>query len=129
MLAEGAQSVLYLGESEGERVVLRAAKDGGTEGAVPSAWAHPHLLGLRGMTTAGELVMEYAPGGCLATLIARRGPLPPGEVVTLLVPLARALTQLHDHGVVHGDVSPANVLFRADTAPILADPGMTLTML
>ena len=43
-----------------------------------------------------------------------RGHLSPGEVVTVLAPVASALGRLHDLGVVHGDVSPGNVLLDLD---------------
>ena len=47
-----------------------------------------------------------------------------GEAVTLLVPVARALAHLHQAGAWHGDVSASNVLFKADGAPVLGDPGL-----
>lgn len=88
---------------------------------------HPHVLRvLRTTTTADDrpvLVTEHAAGGSLAALVAARGPLDPGEVVTVLTPLAGALADLHERGVVHGDVSAANVLFLADGRPVLADLG------
>ena len=48
----------------------------------------------------------------------------PGEVVTIAAPLASALATAHGLGLVHGDVSPANVLFTADGMPLLADLGV-----
>ncbi|MEJ5945640.1 serine/threonine-protein kinase [Pseudokineococcus basanitobsidens] len=72
---------------------------------------------------ATVLVLEHAPGGSLAALVARRGALDAAEVVTVLVPLAGVLDRLHAGGVVHGDVSPGNVLFAADGRPLLGDLG------
>jgi len=69
-------------------------------------------------------VLDHAPGGSLATLLARRGSLEPGEVVTIGAPLAQALAAAHSRGLVHGDVSPANVLFTADGMPLLSDLGL-----
>lgn len=104
----------------------------------PAAWDHPHLVKIlsdaedvyREEAPAGtaaedtrRLVMEAVPGGSAADLIEARGSLPVGEAVTLLVPIAQALTHLHAHGAVHGDVSAQNVMFRADGAPVLIDPG------
>ena len=103
---------------------VRAAR---AEAAVLSALDHPHLVRLRELVPDGEsivLVLELAPGGSLAQLLERRGRLSPGEVVAALSPIAAALAYAHDAGVVHCDVSPANVLFRADGSSLLADLGV-----
>ena len=99
------------------------------EAALLSALDDPHLVRLRGLAQTDEavprpvLVLDHAPGASLAALVAERGALDPGEVVTVLVPLAGVLADLHATGVVHGDVSPGNVLFAEDGRPLLADLG------
>lgn len=70
------------------------------------------------------LLLDYAPGGSLAGLLAGRGSLGPGETVTVLTPIAQALAYLHGQGVTHGDVAPGNVLFTAHGKPLLADLGI-----
>src|SRR5581483_8057481 len=70
------------------------------------------------------LVLDLAAGGSLAELLAARGRLAPGEVVGALPPVAAAVGYLHEQGVVHGDVSPGNVLFTAGGVPLLADVGV-----
>jgi hypothetical protein len=70
------------------------------------------------------LVLDYAPGGSVADLVAGRGGLGAGETVTVLTPIAQALQYLHSHGFTHGDVSPGNVLFTAHGKPLLADVGV-----
>jgi hypothetical protein len=67
------------------------------------------------------LLVHEVPGSTLAAVVAARGPLTPGEVVTLSVPLAQALADLHAVGLVHGDVSPANVVLDAAGRPVLVD--------
>ncbi len=62
----------------------------------------------------------------LAALVERAGALPPDDVVVLGYALASALAAAHDAGIVHGGLSPANVLFRASGEPILADFGVHL---
>ncbi len=62
--------------------------------------------------TAGQrsfLVLELVAGMTLAQRIAM-GPLPAGEVGEIGAQLATALAYVHEHGVVHRDVKPANVL-------------------
>lgn len=98
------------------------------EAAVLAGIDHPHVLRLRSVVGAGEslvLVLDLATGGSLARLLATRGRLSPGEVVTIAVPLAQALAAIHAQGLVHGDVTPANVLFTADGRPVLSDLGVS----
>jgi hypothetical protein len=97
------------------------------EAAVLAGVDHPHVVRLRSVVGAGDdlvLVLDLAPGGSLARLLATRRRLAPGEVVTLAVPLAQALAAVHAQGLVHGDVTPANVLFGADGRPLLSDLGV-----
>lgn len=83
--------------------------------AVPAAGVHG---------TGTALVMDYAPGGSLASLVASRGKLSVGETVTVLTPIAQVLSYLHDKGFTHSDVSPGNVLFTGQGKPLLSDVGI-----
>jgi hypothetical protein len=97
------------------------------EAAVLAGVDHPHVVRLRTVVGDGDglvLVLDLASGGSLARLLATRRRLQPGEVVTLAVPLAEALAAVHLQGLVHGDVTPANVLFDADGRPLLSDLGV-----
>ena len=84
-----------------------------------------HVLGVCGRVALDDgrvaLVMGLADGGSLRDVVTIRGALPLGEVVTALTPLATALAELHEAGVVHVDVSPGNVLFTTDGRPMLVD--------
>jgi hypothetical protein len=101
------------------------------EAAMLAELDHPHLVRLhrvvsrevRGAATDVALVLDLLAGGSLATLLARRGRLRPGEVVTTTAPVAAALAQAHDRGVVHGDLSPGNIVFTAEGRPVLTDLG------
>jgi eukaryotic-like serine/threonine-protein kinase len=89
---------------------------------------HPHIVRLQRVVQLGgadlALVLDLASGGSLASLVAARGTFDPGEVTTLLIPLAGALEHLHRSGVVHGDIAPGNVLFTAQGRPQLGDLGV-----
>lgn len=67
------------------------------------------------------VVSERVEGPTLAALRLARPPLTLPEVASLLGPLARALAHLHRHGVVHGDVSPANVVLAPGGSAVLVD--------
>jgi hypothetical protein len=106
--------------SEEQRARARA------EAALLSALDHPNLVRMHSMLPAGDalvLVLDLADGGSLAELLAARGRLTPGEVITAVAPVAAALAYLHGEGVVHGDVSAANILFTAAGVPLLGDVG------
>ena len=119
-------------QATGDTVALKRLR----EGADPTALAAlrreatllatldtPYVVRLR--TVVGDvLVLDHAAGGSLAALLVRRGALDAGEVVTVASPLAVGLAAAHAAGLVHGDVSPANVLFTADGMPMLSDLGV-----
>jgi eukaryotic-like serine/threonine-protein kinase len=81
---------------------------------------HPHIVPL---LAAGEsdglpyYTMPYVEGESLRARLAQ-GPLRLAEVVSLLRDVARALAYAHEHGVVHRDIKPDNVLLAAGTAMV-----------
>lgn len=101
------------------------------EAALLSMLDHPHLIRLHELVAVDSgvvLVLDLAAGGSLADLLARRGRLIPGEVVTTLAPIGAALAYAHNEGVVHGDVTPANILFSEKGLPLLGDLGVARIM-
>jgi len=74
------------------------------------------------------VVLDEVGGGSLAQLLAGRGQLTPGETVTTVAPLLRALADLHAAGIVHGDLAPGNVVFSADGRPLIGELGFSQLM-
>jgi serine/threonine protein kinase len=66
-------------------------------------------------------VLPYVAGGTVRTLLDQRGALAVGEVAALVAPVAGALDRLAEAGVVHGDLTPGNVLLWPDGRPVVAD--------
>lgn len=123
LLAQGRRVAVKVagGDAEAAEAALR-------EAAVSSRVAAEHLLAVESCIPLADgrlaLVMPLLRGGSLAALVRARGHLSPGEVVTVLAPLAGALGRLHAAGVVHGDVSAGNVLLDLEGRPVLADLGL-----
>jgi hypothetical protein len=113
-----------------KRIPLRDPTQRGAalaEAAVLSALDHPNLVRLHQLVHvdgAIVLVLDLAAAGSLASLLSARGRLTPGEAITVLAPIAAALAHAHSAGVVHGDVTPANVVFTEIGLPLLADLGV-----
>ena len=68
------------------------------------------------------LVMEYLPGGTLKQKLGQA--IPWQDAVHILLPVARGLSYAHQHGIIHRDVKPANILIDENNAPILTDFGI-----
>lgn len=97
------------------------------QAAVLQVLDHPHVVRLHRLVLREDevvLVLGLAEGGSLATLLARRGRLGAGEVVTIGTPLAQALAAVHARGLVHGAVGTRAVLFSDDGRPLWSDVGL-----
>ncbi|MES2125162.1 MAG: protein kinase [Gemmatimonadota bacterium] len=74
---------------------------------------HPHILPLLDSGDAdGSLffVMPYIKGQSLRERLEREGELPVHEAVRLITEVVDALVEAHEHGVVHRDIKPDNVM-------------------
>ena len=74
---------------------------------------HPHILPLHDSGEADGFlyyVMPYEEGQSLREKLAKEGELPVTEAVRLLRDVVDALAHAHEHGVVHRDIKPDNVM-------------------
>ena len=96
------------------------------EGAVLKALDHPAIVRLLelGVDDAGQvfLVTEYVEGETLAERLSE-GPLSIDEADELVDALSDGLGAVHAHGVLHGDLTPANVIRPAQGSPRVVDFG------
>ena len=69
--------------------------------------------------------MEYCGGGSLDDLIAGRGCLSETEALRYTGQIARALTFMHSHRMLHLDLKPGNVMLRDDGEAVLIDFGLS----
>jgi hypothetical protein len=100
------------------------------EGRITAKLQHQNLVTVYDIGThAGVyyLAAEYIPGGTLKERIEAGG-LSVGEILDILVEMARGLDFAHQKGFVHRDVKPGNILFRKDGSVVLADFGIAKAM-
>ncbi|MCK4342327.1 MAG: serine/threonine protein kinase, partial [Phycisphaerae bacterium] len=71
------------------------------------------------------LVMEYIDGPSLARILKSRGRLGLTPALAVLEMVTDALGALHEQGIIHQDIKPANVLLDLDGQAYLTDFGLT----
>ncbi|TFC01868.1 hypothetical protein E3O42_09295 [Cryobacterium adonitolivorans] len=137
-LGTGSRSIVYLGQAAGERGDARTAAlkvfrlDADRPAldrqvramlTVPPAM----LASLRDVATAPDgrlcLVLDRLTGSSLDRLLAERGALGAGEVVTIAATITTALQALHETGFSHSMIGPACVRFDGRGRPVLLGLG------
>jgi serine/threonine protein kinase len=90
--------------------------------------SHPHIVPVFdwGETRDGTcyIVMEYLPGGTLKRRIISQGPLPARTAVAVALQIGEALRAAHEHGVIHRDIKPHNILITDSGHVQVADFGI-----
>ncbi|MBG0839754.1 serine/threonine-protein kinase [Ectopseudomonas toyotomiensis] len=142
MIGEGAMATVYLAlqRSLERKVALKImapalAADASfcerflREGKTLARLAHPHIVTVHDIGNAGEhyyMAMEYLPNGTLSERIAAG--LSPEQGLQYIRQIASALGYAHSQGLIHRDVKPANILFRADGTAVLSDFGIAKSL-
>jgi serine/threonine-protein kinase len=133
-VARGGAGVVYEAEDEllGRRVAFKVyhgrEKDRAVlerEARTAVALAGPGVLRVLDADPAqGWVALEWVARGSVRDML-RTGDLAAlSPVGRWARPLARALARIHDRGIVHADVKPANVLLRQPHDAVLADFGI-----
>jgi nucleotide-binding universal stress UspA family protein len=92
-------------------------------GALAQGPHHPTLVAFGDVETTPYLVMEYVEGVRLNDWV-QRAPVATEEIARLGAALALGLHELHRQDVVHHDLKPTNVLYRASGEAVLIDFGL-----
>ncbi|MEV4052293.1 protein kinase [Amycolatopsis sp. NPDC049688] len=113
-----------IGPAAGAQAAQRALR----EARLTARLRHPHAITVHDVVEAPGgpyLVMEYLPSRSLAEILLDRETLPAEEVARIGVQVASALAAAHAEGVVHRDVTPANVLLGEEGVAKIADFGIS----
>ena len=137
-IGTGSRSIIYLGQATGEqghtltaalKVFRLDADRPALDRQVRAMLTMPPgmLAPLRDVATAPDgrlcLVMERLAGASMDRLLAERGALGAGEVVTIAATITTALQALHDAGFSHPMIGPACVRFDGSGRPVLLGLG------
>lgn len=90
---------------------------------------HPNIVTIHqvGWTVDGSrpfLVMDHVAGGSLADYLAEHGAVPWQHAVAWMIPVCSAVQHAHDHGLLHRDIKPDNILLDPPGQPLLSDFGI-----
>jgi serine/threonine protein kinase len=95
------------------------------EARLGASLTHPNLVTVFDTLHGDDgflIVTEYVRGRPLSDLISPGG-MDPRRLLEILRPVASAIDYAHEHGVVHRDVKPANILIGEDRQVKLVDLG------
>ncbi|MBI3269456.1 MAG: protein kinase [Planctomycetes bacterium] len=97
------------------------------EGKAAASLAHPNFIQVIDVGSWEGFyyyVMGFVSGSDMETLLNRRGPFEPEVALKIAVQVARALEYAHEHGIIHRDIRPANLLLLKDGTVKVADFGI-----
>lgn len=116
-----ALKILHLQETKNKELLTRFMH----EYELMQKLDHPHVAKIFARDVLDDfayIAMEYFPGGDLKTRV-KEG-ISPGQAVEYLKQIASGLGAVHELGMVHRDMKPANILLRANGALAITDFGI-----
>ena len=137
LLAKGGMAAIYLAEQQSlqRQVVLKflnpkldesVKKRFIDEGRIIASLEHPNVITVFDVVSTDKynfIAMEFLEGGDLEHRL-KEG-LDTYTALDIISKIADALHLIHKKGIIHGDVKPANVLFRRNGCPLLTDFGIS----
>ena len=133
-LGGSKESAVYLTEINGSKAAIKFILSDAADAQARASWwgsagglSHPHLLQIldtgrwhaEGEPEMRFAVMEYADENLAEILPERR--LTPVEAIAMLLAALDVLDYLHGHGMVHGNIKPANIMAAGDELKLSSD--------
>ena len=141
-LGRGAMGIVYRARDPIiDRVVALKTIDAGRSGEGAANFAerffqearsagrlnHPNIVTIYDAGDAGGqayIAMEFLEGTGLREMLDEHAPLPVSRAVEIAGQVARGLAYAHEHGVVHRDVKPGNIIILRNRRPKITDFGI-----
>jgi len=141
MLGRGAQGTVFLASDPqlGRLVAIKTLSLAGESGPsrmqrllqearTASGLSHPNIVPVYEVGTVGEIpyvVFEYVEGRTLSQLLKADGAMPMARAVIAMSQILAGIAQAHSKGLMHGDITPANILLPASGVPRVTDFGIS----
>lgn len=101
------------------------------EALATSELSHPNIVSVFDVGTDHGLpymVMEYVKGPDLKDYIRENSPIPLPKVITIMDQILSAMALAHEHGVIHRDLKPQNILMDEKGNIKIADFGIAVAL-
>ena len=121
-IAAGGQGTVYRARDSGSGDVVALRQ----EANLASRLDHPNIVKVFDFQVEGGtayVAMEYVPG-VLRGEMQPGTPISPGRAVELAIQVCGAMAHAHQHGVVHRDIKPQNILLTEDGTVKVSDFGV-----
>jgi len=141
-LGKGSQGVVYLArDPQLERYVaikMQRIKSnmGGTrqtrlieEARTISKLTHPNIVSVYDVGEYNKnvyFVLEYVDGVSIREIIRNKGPFVIHRAVSIISRVLGGIGYMHGKGVIHGDMTPSNILIDAEGIPRIMDFGIAM---
>jgi tetratricopeptide (TPR) repeat protein/predicted Ser/Thr protein kinase len=76
------------------------------------------------MRSKHYIAMELIKGSSLSQALKEKGPFPLSEALRVFIETAKGLHAAHEHGIVHRDIKPGNILFNDKRSTKIVDFGL-----
>ncbi|MBI1372236.1 MAG: protein kinase [Phycisphaera sp.] len=137
LIGEGTGSIVYeafdrvLGQPVAVKVMKQRKDNLGKQDNLQEARSllmldHPNVVKVHAIDTRrGQpcIIMEVLRGGSLKERFKEEGSIPEKEAVDIGIQICRGLHEAHEHGLLHLDVKPGNIMFDKGGIPKILDFG------
>ncbi|MHC5036609.1 MAG: serine/threonine protein kinase, partial [Planctomycetota bacterium] len=140
VLGEGGMGVVYLGKDQtlDRKVAVKVlprrvmkkpmlVERFHREARAAAQVEHPNIVQVYRVGVEGDrhfIIMQYVKGESLSSLIRREGRIEYRRATRMIFDVAKGLSHAHEHGIIHRDIKPDNIMLTEKGEVKLADFGL-----